>query len=160
MDLTTLDVVCPVCSQDFIVSAPDEPATAQRLAGVDSLVEVECPGCGWEFSVDEDGELLDDGGAECDPLFAVNEEGELDAEDLIVVKCPFCACVHETDEAGVTRCPGCRRSLQIDGAGRIHDGHGGCCDCPSCGSLLETPPGCDVACANCGYLEEVWDEDY
>src|SRR5262249_13412641 len=94
MDLTTLDVVCPACSQNFTVP-PEELATCHRPAGVEGPVEAECPTCGWEFSVDEDGEVLDDGGVEFDPLFAVNDEGELDAEDLIVVRCPFCACVHE-----------------------------------------------------------------
>ena len=50
-----------------------------------------CPCCGWEFSLeDEDGAVGDDGGLDSEGPFHVDEEGELSAENLVGVRCPFC----------------------------------------------------------------------
>jgi hypothetical protein len=91
------------------------PNCACRRDVVPSLshTEVECRACGWEFAVDDEGRVTDDGGLDPEGPFEIDEEGDLTAETLSPVACPTCARRFEVGEPGVARCPGCHHRFAV-----------------------------------------------
>jgi hypothetical protein len=140
-----VDVRCPVCDRDFGVPEPGE---------------IECPCCGWEFVCGDGGIVTDDGDPDREWLFEVKADGDLDAEGLLAVTCTSCGCIFEVGEAGVTPCPRCRRTLDVDDRGQVVDGTVVCLACPRCHTVTrEARATLTGHCPSCGHWFDWWDEE-
>lgn len=125
MTPSLITTACPACQHRWDFPDPT-PAGADPLhwsVYSDPLEEVVCPCCGWEFAVeDEDGSVLDDGDLDSEGPFHVDDEGELSAENLLTVRCPFCTRAVEVTEGDWLRCPGCRHTFQVEGGRALRPG--------------------------------------
>jgi hypothetical protein len=162
MGPSSLETVCPVCGQALTLTDDLPPPTFH--CDVQPIVEAECPDCGCEFAVDLDGRVVDDGGADPEPPFELNDEGELDAEGLRRVYCPHCQQPHETGEPGLTGCRHCRQAFVVEDGHWRQDGQRRYFQCEECDLLLVDPPGDGPGlCPDCGCpfvdLHEEWKDE-
>jgi hypothetical protein len=105
-----IETTCPICATDLVL---EEEAAPGREPLLGDTIEVECCECGWEFACDADGTITDDGGADREGPFTVDDEGELDGEALRQVRCPRCQQPHEVGEEGLTGCRHCRQVFVV-----------------------------------------------
>jgi hypothetical protein len=76
MDLQTIDIACPNCSQPCSVYPPTD-ATLGRFDTLRGEKEIACPTCGWEFVINSEGVVADDGEAEPEAELVVDAEGNV-----------------------------------------------------------------------------------
>jgi hypothetical protein len=102
--MTDDPITCPNCSL----------LGEMRVRGEEG--EVECPGCAWEFQVEAEGDVLDDGGLDAEGPFGMDaEEAEPEADGWRQVECPHCVRRWPV-EPGVDllACPRCRHSIRVE----------------------------------------------
>ncbi len=137
--------------------------------------EVECPVCGWEYQVEGDGVVLDDGGLDPDGPFGMDEnEAEPDADGWRQVECTHCARRWPAEPGvDVLACPRCRHSIRVEDGEAVEpaedlweeyepaddsDWVEGETPCPGCNAgAFEDGPYCVplargwLACEDCGW---------
>jgi endogenous inhibitor of DNA gyrase (YacG/DUF329 family) len=111
-----IKTTCPSCAADLVIVEEAAPGRKGSLFA-STTVEVECGECGWEFACDEDGAITDDGGADREGPFTIDDEGELDAEALRQVRCPRCQQPHEVGGRGPDRLSALPAGVRGQGAG-------------------------------------------
>jgi uncharacterized protein YbaR (Trm112 family) len=150
------ETTCPCCGQRFAVEEDafrEEESQPSFYHPV--TAEVECPACEWTFVIDEEGVVLEE---ELDPeesdaggLFAIDDDGEWVAEELLSVTCPHCHNTHEVDGPGVTACPHCKHTLDVDERGLVLNTKVlPLPACPHCGVPLEEEESGGMSCGSCG----------
>src|SRR5262245_52633954 len=75
MSTERIDVRCPNCGSVFEVARPLD--LRRWLWDPRSEKQIDCPVCTWEFCIDSEGEVSDDGDVENEWEFEIDAEGEL-----------------------------------------------------------------------------------
>jgi hypothetical protein len=155
-----VDTRCPSCSNRVTVADP--ALCAQQPWYLPGEAAVACPVCDWEFVVDANGEVVDDGEPDGEPLLTIDADGTPESVDLLTVTCQRCGRAFETEPCELARCPSCRHQLSLPGGVPADEQqfpltwHEGDCECDHC--MYGDASGEEYVCPNCGSVFEEEDE--